>query len=140
MPHHQDTGGFFVAVLEKNRMLPWQKKPTPLSAPKSNPTATQTDHPVTPQEATELPVLDPPAMDPPDLSSSTTKEDTPAEVLEPSDLTTNQIEPPSVIRDGEAEISVTGTTSDVTSTPDTPSIQGDKVVVVKPPSTAAYNM
>lgn len=140
LPHHQDTGGFFVAVLEKNRMLPWQKKPTPLSAPKSNPTATKTDHPVTLQEATELPVMDPPAMDPPDLSSSTTKEDTPAEVLEPSDLTTNQIEPPSVIREGEAEISVTGTTSDVTSTPDTPSIQGDKVVVVKPPSTAAYNM
>lgn len=25
LPHHQDTGGFFVAVLEKNAPLPWEK-------------------------------------------------------------------------------------------------------------------
>lgn len=27
LPHHQDTGGFFVAVLEKKEWLPWQRKP-----------------------------------------------------------------------------------------------------------------
>jgi tRNA (cytosine34-C5)-methyltransferase len=26
LPHHQDTGGFFVAVLEKTAPLPWEKK------------------------------------------------------------------------------------------------------------------
>ncbi|PRD30267.1 UNVERIFIED_CONTAM: Nsun2 [Trichonephila clavipes] len=25
LPHHQDTGGFFVAVLQKNEKLPWEK-------------------------------------------------------------------------------------------------------------------
>lgn len=25
LPHHQDTGGFFVAVLEKKSKLPWEK-------------------------------------------------------------------------------------------------------------------
>ncbi|XP_042913410.1 RNA cytosine C(5)-methyltransferase NSUN2-like [Parasteatoda tepidariorum] len=25
LPHHQDTGGFFVAVLEKKDKLPWEK-------------------------------------------------------------------------------------------------------------------
>lgn len=24
LPHHQDTGGFFVAVLEKVKLLPWE--------------------------------------------------------------------------------------------------------------------
>lgn len=26
LPHHQDTGGFFVAVLEKVKSLPWEGK------------------------------------------------------------------------------------------------------------------
>ena len=26
LPHHQDTGGFFIALLEKNEWLPWQKQ------------------------------------------------------------------------------------------------------------------
>ncbi|XP_073962751.1 tRNA (cytosine(34)-C(5))-methyltransferase Nsun2 [Choristoneura fumiferana] len=26
LPHHQDTGGFFVAVLEKTALLPWEKE------------------------------------------------------------------------------------------------------------------
>lgn len=26
LPHHQDTGGFFIAVLEKREWLPWQRK------------------------------------------------------------------------------------------------------------------
>ncbi|KAG8176339.1 hypothetical protein JTE90_003301 [Oedothorax gibbosus] len=25
LPHHQDTGGFFVAVIQKNKKLPWEK-------------------------------------------------------------------------------------------------------------------
>ena len=25
LPHHQDTGGFFIAVLEKKQRLPWMK-------------------------------------------------------------------------------------------------------------------
>ncbi|XP_050356075.1 tRNA (cytosine(34)-C(5))-methyltransferase [Nymphalis io] len=27
LPHHQDTGGFFVAVFEKTAQLPWEKEP-----------------------------------------------------------------------------------------------------------------
>ena len=27
LPHHQDTGGFFIAVLHKSNWLPWQRKP-----------------------------------------------------------------------------------------------------------------
>lgn len=26
LPHHQDTGGFFVAVLEKVKALPWESE------------------------------------------------------------------------------------------------------------------
>ena len=26
LPHHQDTGGFFIAILEKKDWLPWQRK------------------------------------------------------------------------------------------------------------------
>ena len=26
LPHHQDTGGFFVAVLCKKSVLPWEKQ------------------------------------------------------------------------------------------------------------------
>ena len=26
LPHHQDTGGFFIAVVEKKDWLPWQRK------------------------------------------------------------------------------------------------------------------
>ncbi|XP_014674594.1 PREDICTED: tRNA (cytosine(34)-C(5))-methyltransferase-like [Priapulus caudatus] len=34
LPHHQDTGGFFVAVLQKNSRLPWMTaKPPKVSAP-----------------------------------------------------------------------------------------------------------
>lgn len=29
LPHHQDTGGFFVAVLQKTQQLPWQHQVTP---------------------------------------------------------------------------------------------------------------
>lgn len=37
LPHHQDTGGFFVAVLEKIKPLPWeaQLKSTSVSAESS---------------------------------------------------------------------------------------------------------
>jgi hypothetical protein len=28
LPHQQDTGGFFIAVLEKKSTLPWQQKKT----------------------------------------------------------------------------------------------------------------
>lgn len=31
LPHHQDTGGFFVAVLEKIALLPWENKTCTLS-------------------------------------------------------------------------------------------------------------
>lgn len=31
MPHHQDTGGFFVAVLEKVKTLPWESEITEAS-------------------------------------------------------------------------------------------------------------
>ena len=27
LPHHQDTGGFFIAVLNKSDWLPWQRRP-----------------------------------------------------------------------------------------------------------------
>jgi len=30
LPHMQDTGAFFVAVLEKRKLLPWETIPTPL--------------------------------------------------------------------------------------------------------------
>lgn len=26
LPHHQNSGGFFIAVLQKNDWLPWQRK------------------------------------------------------------------------------------------------------------------
>ena len=26
LPHHQDTGGFFIAVLQKQKWLPWQRE------------------------------------------------------------------------------------------------------------------
>ena len=29
LPHHQDTGGFFVAVIRKTAPLPWQKEKAP---------------------------------------------------------------------------------------------------------------
>lgn len=29
LPHHQDTGGFFVAVMEKIKPLPWEASITP---------------------------------------------------------------------------------------------------------------
>lgn len=41
LPHHQDTGGFFVAVLEKIRLLPWESL-TSLSHLKPGETTTQT--------------------------------------------------------------------------------------------------
>ena len=30
LPHHQDTGGFFIAVLEKKSLLPWEDPKTGL--------------------------------------------------------------------------------------------------------------
>ena len=38
LPHHQDTGGFFIAVLEKKDWLPWQRK----QKRTRQPTATET--------------------------------------------------------------------------------------------------
>ena len=38
LPHHQDTGGFFIAVLEKKDWLPWQRK----QKRARQPTATET--------------------------------------------------------------------------------------------------
>ena len=40
LPHHQDTGGFFVAVLEKVRLLPWESL-VPLSQTKPLENTTQ---------------------------------------------------------------------------------------------------
>ncbi|XP_049879908.1 tRNA (cytosine(34)-C(5))-methyltransferase [Pectinophora gossypiella] len=37
LPHHQDTGGFFVAVLEKTAPLPWEKESTEAAQPVSTP-------------------------------------------------------------------------------------------------------
>ncbi|XP_013191712.1 tRNA (cytosine(34)-C(5))-methyltransferase [Amyelois transitella] len=34
LPHHQDTGGFFVAVLEKKSQLPWEKEIKDAETPK----------------------------------------------------------------------------------------------------------
>lgn len=127
-----------MAVLEKNKILPWQKKPTQLSAPKSNPTTIRNDHPLPPQE-TEEPSEEPLTTRPPDQPSSTTKE-VPVELLESSDLTTSQTRPPSGITEKETELLVTAAANEATSSPDTPSTQGDKVVVVKPPTAAAYKM
>lgn len=31
LPHHQDTGGFFVAILEKKKCLPWESEACTLS-------------------------------------------------------------------------------------------------------------
>jgi 16S rRNA (cytosine1407-C5)-methyltransferase len=28
-PHHNDSGGFFVAVLEKDADAPWEERPSP---------------------------------------------------------------------------------------------------------------
>jgi len=125
LPHHQDTGGFFVAVLEKSKILPWQKKPTPLSVPSPNPT---TDHFPAPQEPqAELPGS-------PNQPSPTTKEETPVELLDPPDLSANQLQHPSPTKEKEAIEDDTDTTSNTT-----PEASSDPIVV-KPPTAAAYNM
>lgn len=122
LPHHQDTGGFFVAVLEKSRILPWQKKPTPLPTPNA-----EAIHSDTSQELQgELKV-----MESPDQSA---KEETPAELLETPDLTRSQ-SPLGVTAKEDAAI-----TNETTSTPEGQNPQGDQVVVVKPPTAAAYKM
>ncbi|XP_065913229.1 RNA cytosine-C(5)-methyltransferase NSUN2-like isoform X2 [Dysidea avara] len=55
LPHHQDTGGFFVAVLEKSDILPWQSKKVSQTNPPVKPTTdTQTDQP-TPSDGTTTP-------------------------------------------------------------------------------------
>lgn len=36
LPHHQDTGGFFVAVLEKIASLPWESEPGTLNKNEQN--------------------------------------------------------------------------------------------------------
>lgn len=36
LPHHQDTGGFFVAVLEKIKALPWESEVCTLSQSAQN--------------------------------------------------------------------------------------------------------
>ena len=41
LPHHADTGGFFVAVLEKIETLPWQKSTDENNKYCSDPNATQ---------------------------------------------------------------------------------------------------
>ena len=119
-----------MAVLEKNRIIPWQKKPT--LTPKSN-TAAIIDNPSQDVQA-ELVTVEP-------SSSPTVKEETPAESLETSDLTTSQSKSPSIVT--EEEIPGTTAASEVPSNPEgqSSSLQGgDKVVVVKPPTAAAYKM
>lgn len=37
LPHHQDTGGFFVAVLEKLKPLPWENQPDKVEIEESKP-------------------------------------------------------------------------------------------------------
>ena len=109
-----------MAVLEKSRILPWQKKPTPLSTPNSELDTSQ-------QLQGELQTTEPPDQPP-----STVKEETPAEL--PPELTTRQS--PSVVTEkGDAAI-----TSEIISTPEGENPQDDKVVVVKPPRAAAYKM
>ena len=36
LPHHQDTGGFFIAVLHKSDSLPWQRRPREIDPPSAS--------------------------------------------------------------------------------------------------------
>ena len=112
-----------MAVLVKNRILPWQKKPTPIPTP--NPEAIHSD---TSQELQKELVT----MEPPDQPPSTSKEETPVELPETPDLTISQ-SPSAVAEKGAI-------TNETTSTPEGQNPQSDKVVVVKPPTAAAYKM
>ena len=49
LPHHQDTGGFFIALLEKSEWLPWQKqrKQTKTLAESSDDKSTPSELPTT---------------------------------------------------------------------------------------------
>ncbi|XP_062582510.1 RNA cytosine-C(5)-methyltransferase NSUN2-like [Saccostrea cucullata] len=40
LPHQQDTGGFFIAVLKKNSTVPWQQKKTPANTEQKEPNQT----------------------------------------------------------------------------------------------------
>ena len=121
-----------MAVLEKSRILPWQKKPTSLSTPNSDPKAIHND---TSQEL-QGELL---TMEPPDQSPSTAKEEMPTE--ETPDLPTSQSS--STLTDLEKGVEITDTaiTSEMTSAPEGQNLQGsDKVVVIKPPTAGAYKM
>ena len=85
-------------------------------------------------------------MEPPNQtsnSSTTSQETSTAEVLESADLSTSVCTSEThsgEVKERETELSVMTAAGEPTSTPDTPSTQGDKVVVVKPPTAAAYKM
>ncbi len=56
LPHHQDTGGFFIAILEKQDWLPWQNKARASSAKAAAMAeATATAATATPATATATP-------------------------------------------------------------------------------------
>ncbi|KAM3858634.1 RNA cytosine C(5)-methyltransferase NSUN2 [Diretmus argenteus] len=57
LPHHQNTGGFFVAVLVKKAPMPWNKRYPKLRKDLSSSSAAQTDSPAatTPTDASLLP-------------------------------------------------------------------------------------
>ena len=76
-------------------------------------------------------------------SSTTSKETSTAEVLESAGLSTSvcTTEPHSgEVKESVTKLSVTTAVGELTSTPDTPSTQADKVVIVRPPTAAAYKM
>ena len=121
LPHHQDTGGFFVAVLEKHRILPWQKKPTSLSTPSAS-ISDSTSQEVQ-EELTKIPS---------DQSPLTAKEEeTQAELLETPNLTTTQSDSPPPATESKAGMAETA---------EEQSPQDDKVVIIKPPTAATYKM
>ncbi|XP_048751869.2 RNA cytosine C(5)-methyltransferase NSUN2-like isoform X3 [Ostrea edulis] len=46
LPHQQDTGGFFIAVLQKKSTLPWQQKKTPVNTDQKEQNQVTGDHSV----------------------------------------------------------------------------------------------
>ena len=120
-----------MAVLEKSRILPWQKKPTLLPTPNSEAISSDTSQELQGElQATESP-------------DQSAKEETSTKMMDSPDLTTSQ-SPSAVTVKGEDAI-----TNETTSTPggqnpggQNPGGQnpGDQVVVVKPPTAAAYKM
>ncbi len=85
LPHHQNTGGFFIALLEKTEWLPWQKqrKTTTEADPESEKVALDSQTPI------------------PDIA--TDAQDTSAEVSNPSQDTEGVSQDTSSTPQDEAE-------------------------------------